>query len=91
MADDPVEIEPDEYWGVAVPCNLELLCLIAERQWVGVVLPEPETIEGWKRHYLTVWDTTIDGLAPTPQGREKRRAVLVDTFDRLVAAARRED
>jgi hypothetical protein len=24
MEGDPVEIEPDEYWGVAVPCNLEL-------------------------------------------------------------------
>lgn len=28
---DPETIEPDEYWGVAVPCNLELLHLIAKR------------------------------------------------------------
>ncbi|MDX3612490.1 DUF4259 domain-containing protein, partial [Streptomyces europaeiscabiei] len=29
MAGDPVELEPDEYWGVAVPANLELLSLLA--------------------------------------------------------------
>ncbi|MEU9953225.1 amino acid adenylation domain-containing protein, partial [Streptomyces sp. NPDC047939] len=28
MAGDPVELEPDEYWGVTVPCNLELLLAV---------------------------------------------------------------
>ena len=39
MSGDPVEIEPDEYWGVAVPCNLELLHLIARQNHVGAVHP----------------------------------------------------
>jgi hypothetical protein len=88
MSADPEEIEPDEYWGVAVPCNLELLCLLAERRYVGIVLPEPDTITSWKRHYLAVWDGRIDAVAPTSQYRERRRSVLVDTFDRLAEASR---
>ena len=89
MSGDLVEIEPDEYWGVAVPCNLELLCLLAEQPYVGVELPPVETIADWKQRYLAVWDETIDGLEPTPDYREQRRAVLVNTFDRLSEAARK--
>ncbi|MFK3982824.1 DUF4259 domain-containing protein [Micromonospora sp. NPDC050397] len=90
MAGDPVRIEPDEYWGVAVPCNLELLCLLADQRYVGVVLPPPETVADWKRRYLAVWDGSIDGLEPTEDYRAERRAILVDTFDRLAAASARE-
>nr|WP_243876598.1 hypothetical protein [Streptomyces sp. 846.5] len=42
MASDPVGIEPDEYWGVAVPANLELLSLLARQGYVittGRILP----------------------------------------------------
>ncbi|WP_018350335.1 DUF4259 domain-containing protein [Longispora albida] len=87
MAGDPAGLEPDEYWGVAVPCNLELLCLLAERGHVGVNLPEPATITGWQETFLAVWDATIDGLEPKPDYRQERRKVLVATFDRLAALA----
>jgi hypothetical protein len=89
MSGNPVEIEPDEYWGVAVPCNLELLCLLADQPYVGVTLPPLETIADWKRRYLAVWDEAVDGLESTAEYREQRRAVLVNTFDRLTEAARR--
>ncbi|WP_432993719.1 DUF4259 domain-containing protein [Dactylosporangium sp. CA-233914] len=88
MAGDPVELEPDEYWGVAVPCNLEILYLLAGQSWVGVVLPEVETVEAWKATFLAVWDASIDGLEPTPQHKAQRRAVLERTFDQLAAAIR---
>ncbi|GIG56930.1 hypothetical protein Lfu02_13020 [Longispora fulva] len=87
MAGDPVELEPDEYWGVAVPCNLELLCLLARQGHVGVALPAPETVAEWKTTFLAIWDATIDGLEPKPDYRVARRAVLVETFDRLAAEA----
>jgi hypothetical protein len=90
MAGDPVELEPDEYWGVAVPCNLEILCVLASQRWVGVVLPEVETIEAWKATYLAVWDASIDGLEPTPEHKAQRRAVLERTFGQLAAAIRAE-
>ncbi|MDW5323798.1 DUF4259 domain-containing protein [Plantactinospora sp. KLBMP9567] len=90
MAGDPVELEPDEYWGVAVPCNLELLYRLAELPYVGVCLPEPDVAADWKRRYLAVWDETIGELVESAEARESRRAVLVETFDRFLAAARHE-
>lgn len=90
MSGDPVEIEPDEYWGVAVPCNLELLHLIAKQGFVGAGLPDPEVIDGWKARFLAVWDETIDGLEPSPGFKEQRRAVLAQTFDQLSELAVRE-
>ncbi|GGN31804.1 cytochrome P450 [Actinoplanes campanulatus] len=88
MSGDPVELEPDEYWGVAVPCNLEILHVLASRRWVGVVLPEAATVEAWKATYLAVWDANIDGLSPAPEHRAQRRAALERTFDQLVEAIR---
>ncbi|GAB3972804.1 DUF4259 domain-containing protein [Plantactinospora veratri] len=90
ISGDPVELEPDEYWGVAVPCNLELLYRLAELRYVGVTLPEPDVATEWKRHYLAVWDESIGGLVESAQAREARRAVLVETFDRFIAAAGRD-
>jgi hypothetical protein len=91
MSGDPVEIEPDEYWGVAVPCNLELLHLIAQQDHVGAELPDPGTIAEWKSSFLSVWEKSIDGLEPADGYKEQRRAVLVRTFDQLAAlAARRQ-
>ncbi|WP_431975017.1 DUF4259 domain-containing protein [Micromonospora haikouensis] len=87
MSGDPVRLEPDEYWGVVVPCNLELLHLIGSQRHVGVTLPAPETIAGWKSRYLAVWDETIDGLGPSPAYRAQRREVLVRTFDQLAELA----
>ncbi|MGW2093196.1 DUF4259 domain-containing protein [Promicromonospora sukumoe] len=91
MAGDPVGVEPDEYWGVAVPANLELLALIARTHYVGVLLPEVATIEAWKSRFLEIWDGSIDGLEPSPAFKEARRAVLVRTFDDLVELRKAED
>ncbi|WP_436530809.1 DUF4259 domain-containing protein [Actinoplanes sp. HUAS TT8] len=88
MAGDPVELEPDEYWGVAVPCNLEILHLLASRPWAGVVLPEAGTVEGWKRTFMAVWEASIDGLEPGPEHKVRRREVLERTFDQLAEVIR---
>ncbi|MFE7506442.1 DUF4259 domain-containing protein [Promicromonospora sp. NPDC057488] len=91
MSGDPVGLEPDEYWGVAVPANLELLAVLARLDYVGALLPEAATIETWKRDYLAVWDSTVDGLGPSPEFRAARRAVLVRTFDDLAELRRLAD
>ncbi|MFE2721961.1 DUF4259 domain-containing protein [Kitasatospora sp. NPDC059327] len=91
MSGDRTELEPDEYWGVAVPCNLELLHLIASRDHVGAALPTAATIEGWRTDFMAVWERSIDGLAPVPGHKEERRAVLLRTFDGLAALARERD
>lgn len=87
MAGDPAGIEPDEYDGTAVPCDLELLLLLSERGWVGVTLPAPEVIRQWQEAYMAVWERTIDGLGPGEGFKDERRAVLTGTFDRLARAA----
>lgn len=87
MAGDPVELEPDEYWGVTVPCNLELLLVLDRQGWVGVTLPPPEVIRAWRETFLAVWERTIDGLEPKPAYKEARRAVLNDTFEQLAEAS----
>ncbi|MFJ5118634.1 DUF4259 domain-containing protein [Kitasatospora sp. NPDC088548] len=88
MAGDQVELEPDEYWGVAVPCNLELLHLIASQHYVGAELPPADVVEAWKETFLSVWERSIDDLDPSPGHKEERRAVLLRTFDNLAALAR---
>jgi hypothetical protein len=90
MAADPSEIEPDQYWGVAVPCNLELLALLADQGWVGAMLPDVPEIEAWKTKFLAVWDATIDGLSPALEWKKARRTALVRTFDHLRSLAEPE-
>ncbi|MEU9200095.1 DUF4259 domain-containing protein [Streptomyces sp. NPDC048332] len=87
MAGDPVELEPDEYGGVTVPCNLELLLVLDRQGWVGVSLPAPEVIRAWQKKFLAVWESTIDGLEPEPDYKDERRAVLNETFERLAEAS----
>jgi hypothetical protein len=91
MAGDAVEIEPDEYWGVAVPANLELLSLLARQGYVGASLPGAEVVEGWKKTYMAVWEGCIDGLAPSPGYKDERRTVLIRTFDELAELRRKEE
>jgi len=88
---DPADLEPDEYWGCAVPCNLELLTLIARQGWVGVAFPAADIAKAWKQTYLRVWDDNIDGLEPKPEYKRLRREVLVKTFDNLIEEAVRRE
>ncbi|GAA1167779.1 hypothetical protein F4556_001129 [Kitasatospora gansuensis] len=88
MAGDPVALEPDEYWGVAVPCHLELLHVLAQAGYADDDLPEPGVVEEWKKTFMAVWERTIDNLQPSPTFKEERRSVLHRTFDQLADAAR---
>ncbi|MFB7123334.1 DUF4259 domain-containing protein [Kitasatospora sp. NPDC056273] len=83
MAGDPVELEPDEYWGVAVPCNLELLHVMARAGHGVHQLPETDVITGWKTAFMAVWERTVDDLEPSPGYKDERRSVLNRTFDQL--------
>ncbi|MER5353639.1 DUF4259 domain-containing protein [Kitasatospora sp. NPDC002551] len=90
MAGDPVELEPDEYWGVAVPCNLELLYTLALAGHGAHDLPEARVITQWKATFMAVWERSIDGLEPSPRYKEERRSVLNRTFDQLAEVTARE-
>jgi hypothetical protein len=90
MSGDPVALEPDDYDGVVVPCDIELLCLIAEQGYVGSKVPDAAVVEGWRKTFMDVWERTIDELEPKPEYKEGRRAELIRTFDRLAALAERK-
>lgn len=82
-----MELEPDEYGGVTVPCNLELLLVLDRQGWVGVTLPPPELIRSWQKTFLAVWEATIDGLEPDAAYKDERRKVLNETFEHLAEAS----
>jgi len=86
---NPRQLEPDEYWGVIVPCNVELLSLLASKRW-GASVPKPSVVEQWKETYMTVWEGYIDKLIlpEHPEHKALRREVLLRTFDELLAYAR---
>lgn len=54
MAGDPVAIEPDEYWGAAVPCHLELLYVLAQAGYASDHPLHPDVVEEWKKHFMAV-------------------------------------
>ncbi|GAA2781620.1 hypothetical protein GCM10010441_03210 [Kitasatospora paracochleata] len=89
MAGDPVDLEPDEYWGVAVPCNLELLHVLVQAGYGAESLPEAGVVKEWQRTFMAVWERTVDGLGPSPRFKEERRSVLNRTFDQLADAITR--
>jgi hypothetical protein len=86
---DPSQLEPDEYWGCAVPCTVEILTLLSSRQWVGATLPAPAAIGRWRDTYMQVWEDHIDDLEPTADYKQQRRAMLEKTFADLLVQARR--
>lgn len=88
---DPVQLEPDEYWGNAIPCNLELLVVIGKLNAVGFTLPEAKKVASWKETFLEVWDRCIDDLEPKPQYKINRRKVLVRTFNQLIALSKKHN
>jgi Domain of unknown function (DUF4259) len=86
---NPSELTPDEYWGCAVPCNIEILSLLASQHWAGTILPDADTIEEWKSIYLTTWENYIDELEPEQEYKTQRHQLLVKTFDDLITHAKR--
>ena len=54
-------------------------------------MPEAETIQNWKTKYLAVWDKYIDGLVPKPGFKEERRAVILKSFNRLIALCKSQE
>lgn len=85
---NPERIEPDEYWGAAVPCNIELLLMFAERKLSGCSVPSLATVANWRTVYLDTWDRYIDELEPAPSFKAARREALKQTFDKLHDLAR---
>ncbi|MFN8176362.1 MAG: DUF4259 domain-containing protein [bacterium] len=98
--EDGSAMEPDEYDSEVMMCNLEILACLAEHlgryekgsvaeRLFPDVLPEASVVATWKTKYLDVWDSYIDKLRPKPEYKRQRRAVIVETFDRVTQLSSR--
>ncbi|WP_236060001.1 hypothetical protein [Actinacidiphila acididurans] len=70
-----------------MPCNVELLYVLARAGYGAEGLPRAEVVAEWKRAFLEVWEGAIDELEPTSEHRRERLAVLNRTFDQLAEVA----
>lgn len=89
VMDSPQLLEADELDADLVPCKIELLCTMAD-SGMSPIWPQVPILEQWKHTFLDAWDGSIDGLSPDADYRRERRDTLVETFDRMLALARKD-
>jgi hypothetical protein len=94
----PALMQPDEPDSDIMMANVEILAVLGSNigktnnEEIGRLifpfpLPASEEVQRWKYEYLKVWDGYIDKLAGGDY-KVRRRRVLVDTFDRLIAVSK---
>jgi hypothetical protein len=83
---DPVRLRLDEDAEGELMPRVVLLTLLCE-QCHGI-LAEGTDVASWKARYLAMYDDTIDALEPDEAYKTQRRAVIAETFDRLIAHQR---
>ena len=91
-------MQPDEPDSDMMMANVEILAVLGSNigktnnEEIGRLifpfpLPASEEVQRWKDEYLKVWDGYIDKLA-SGDYKVRRRRVIVDTFDRLIAVSK---
>ena len=80
-----------------IPANLEIIACLVENlgrhQFGGLYdflypceLPHADELFDWKHKFLNKWDECIEHVEPAHDHQEERRAVIVNTFDRIIRA-----
>lgn len=80
LADEERSALDEEGEAVIMP-SVEIIALLCEQ--CSAVPPTQETVNRWREQYLHIYDEEIDYLDPKPTFKEKRRAVIERTFERL--------
>jgi cytochrome P450 len=68
--------------------RIEIMLLLCEH--CGGVLDKGRNFGVWKARHLEMYDDQIDGHTQDEVYKHKRRAVIVDTFDRLIKKQREQ-
>lgn len=76
---------PDELGESLLMPSVDILRLLCEQ--CNAPRPQRSTVQAWKDTYLDNWDGQIDQTHPAPGYKEQRRAVIVQTFDKLLNVA----
>jgi hypothetical protein len=66
---------------------IEVIIAVAERLEPDY-LPAPETVEGWRSQYLSLFDREAGTVGYVPGYEAERRGVIEATFSRLLSLAR---
>jgi hypothetical protein len=77
----------DESNGQTIMAAVEVLAVLCEQ--LHATPPAPSQVAAWRDDYLRAWESYIDALRPKAGYKEERRAVIIKTFDRLLAAAQK--
>lgn len=80
LADEERSALDEEGEAVIMP-SIEIIALLCEH--CSAAPPPEETVNRWREQYLHIYDEEIDFLDPKPTFKEKRRAVIERTFERL--------
>jgi hypothetical protein len=94
----PELMQPDEPDSDIMMANVEILAVLGSnigktksdkigRLIFPFPLPASDEVGRWKDEYLKVWDGYIEKLAGEDY-KVRRRRVIVDTFDRLIAVSK---
>ena len=77
----------DESSGEEIMAAVEVLAVLCEQ--LNADPPKPLEVTAWRDAYLRAWESYIDASDPKPGYKEERRAVIVNTFERLLKTARK--
>ena len=83
FADEVYRFRLDEDAEAELIPRIEIMLLLCN--YCGGVVDKGLDIGAWKARYLEMYDDQIDGHTQDEGYKHKRRAVIVDTFDRLIA------
>ena len=62
--------------------SVEIISILCEK--CNGVPPKEKVLERWKKKYLEIYDSQIDGLSPKADYKQKRRKVIEETFNKLL-------
>lgn len=86
LADETLAEVDEDGERILMP-SVDMISILCERSRCAT--PKPETIESWQKRYLEVFDAGIEGLQPTEGYVAARRAVIAQTFEKLLEQARK--
>jgi hypothetical protein len=89
VVEDPALAHPGEDASAEALAAAEILAVLCEQ--LRLRPPPTHVVEGCREACLRGWDEGIDRLDPKPGYKERRRAVIAATFDRLLAVCRERD
>ena len=86
IVENPALADPEEHASFEVMAAVEILAVLGEA--VSAHPPPSQLVEDCRDLCLRGWDEGIDKLSPKPGYKEERRAVIADTFERLLKVCR---